>query len=338
MKVPVIVEFPEVVHQDTPQVVRAAYMTGCIASGAGLRAPLLKLVEESKLNSLIIDVKDYSGYILADLGNSQFPTGGSSCFVKDMRFFLADLGKKGVYRIARIAVMQDPMYAATHPLEAVQRKDGKGIWKDGKGLAFVDPGAKEFWNYIRDIATAAYDIGFDEVNFDYVRFPTDGALANMSFTHTGTTTKPAMMKQFFKFIGGEMKDKKIPSSVDVFGMVTTAIDDLGIGQKLEDIMPYVDYVAPMVYPSHYPPNFNGWKNPNSVPGPLTEFVMAAAVKRAAAAGFGPEKFRTWIQDFNYGKVYTETDIRAEIAGSEKVGVKSYMVWDPNNRYTDAAYK
>lgn len=328
---------PLVIHQKTPEVVRAAYMTSCIASGAGLRAPMVKLLDSTSLNAIVIDVKDYTGYISMDLANPGFPTGGKSCYVKDMREFLYELGQKGVYRIARVAVMQDPYYAENHPGESVKRKDNGGVWKDKKGLAFVDPSSKDFWKYIRDVASAAYDAGFDEVNFDYVRFPTDGNLANMSFAHNGSTTKQMVMKSFFTYIGGEMRARKIPTSVDIFGMVTTASDDLGIGQYLEDILPNFDFVAPMVYPSHYPKGFNNWKDPNTVPGPLTEFVMGKAVERAKAKGFGPEKFRTWIQDFNYGKVYTVTDVRAEIDASAKVGVKSYMAWDPSNRYTTAAY-
>lgn len=328
---------PKVVHQKTPDIVRAAYMTSCIASGAGLRAPMLQLLDSSSLNAIVIDVKDYTGYISVDFGKSEYPIGGKSCLVKDMHEFLYELGQKGVYRIARIAVMQDPHYADLHPDEAVKRKDNGGIWRDKKGLAFVDPSSKDFWKYIRDVASDAYAAGFDEVNFDYVRFPTDGNLANMSFAHNGSTTKQMVMKSFFTYIGDEMRARKIPTSVDIFGMVTTASDDLGIGQYLEDIMPHFDYVAPMVYPSHYPKGFNNWKDPNTVPGPLTEFVMGKAVERAKAKGFGPDKFRTWIQDFNYGKIYTATDVRAEIESSAKVGVKSYMAWDPSNRYTDAAY-
>lgn len=330
-------ERPLVVHIKTPEIVRAAYMTSCIASGPGLRAPLLGIIDRTKINSVVIDVKDYTGYISVDFGNSNYPTGGKSCLVKDMHQFLYELGNKGIYRIARIAVMQDPYYAANHPDQAVHRKDNGGVWKDKKGLAFVDPGSTKFWEYNRDIAYDAYKAGFDEVNFDYVRYPTDGSLANMSFTLTGTSTKQQMMKKFFAYMGKSMRDKEIPSSVDIFGMTTTATGDLGIGQLLEDVLVSFDYVAPMVYPSHYPTGFNQWRDPNSVPGPLTEYVMGEAVRRAKVLGLPATKLRTWVQDFDYGKDYTSADVKAIIAGSEKVGVKSYMAWDPSNRYTESAY-
>jgi hypothetical protein len=139
-------------------------------------------------------------------------------------------------------------------------------------------------------------------------------------------------------------------------MTTTNTDDLGIGQVLEDALLTFDYVAPMVYPSHYPPNFNGWRDPNLVPYELLKFVMDSAVRRADAleakeAGFVEststpafiasgkysKKLRSWIQDFDYGKVYTEADVRAQIKGTYDAGLTSWMAWDPSNKYTPSAY-
>ena len=189
-------ELGPVNHIKTPEVVKAFYMTSCIASGAGLRSPLTKMIDRTQINSIVIDVKDYTGYISVDFNNPNYPIGGKSCLVKDMREFLAELGSKGVYRIARIAVMQDPYYAEKHPDQAVKRKDNGGVWKDKKGLAFVDPASTPFWEYNRDIAYDAYSIGFDEVNFDYVRYPTDGSLSNMSFNLKASSTKESTMKKF----------------------------------------------------------------------------------------------------------------------------------------------
>ncbi len=328
---------PVVEHIKTPSVVKAFYMTSCIASGVSLRSPMLGIIDRTEINSIVIDVKDYTGYVSVDFGNPDYPIGGKSCLVRDMKEFVAYLHSKGIYTIARIAVMQDPYYAEKHPDQAVKRKDNGGVWKDKKGLAFVDPSYKEFWDYNKNIAIDSYKIGFDEVNFDYVRYPTDGSLSNMSFKLGASSTKASVMKDFYVYMGGAMKEKGIPSSVDIFGMTTTAKDDLGIGQVIEDALVSFDYVAPMVYPSHYPKNFNGWKDPNMFPGPLTEFVMGESVNRAVAIGLSANKLRTWVQDFDYGKDYTATDIRAIIEASRKVGVNSYMVWDPSNKYTEAAY-
>jgi hypothetical protein len=330
-------KLPDVVHLKTPEVVRAMYMTSCIASGKNLRAPLLGIIDRTSINSVVIDVKDYTGYLSVNFGDKNYPIGGKSCLVSDMHQFLSELGNKGIYRIARVAVMQDPYYAAKNPAQAVLRKDNGKVWVDKKGLAFVDPGSEEFWKYNRDIAYKAYEAGFDEVNFDYVRYPTDGNIGNMSFKLTGTSTKADMMRKFYIYMGKAMKDKNIPSSVDLFGMTTTATGDLGIGQILEDALINFDYIAPMVYPSHYPAGFNGWKNPNMFPGPLTEYVMGESVRRAKVMGLPVSKLRTWVQDFDYGKDYTKADIQAIIKASEKVGVPSYMVWDPSNKYTESAY-
>jgi hypothetical protein len=370
-------------HVKTPKDVRALYMTSCYGSQTKLRKHVIDMIKAENLNAIVIDVKDYTGYVSFDTGDARFSTEGSPCVVSDMPALLKELGDKNIYRIARVTVMQDPHYAESHPAQAVQWKTG-GVWKDKKGLAFVDPADRDFWAYIRDLAKVTYAAGFDEINFDYVRFPTDGNLKNAKFplsekvakdtykdVVTATTTKTIVvtdkktfatstktvvvtpgstkrvlvstmksevMKSFFEYIGKEMKTAGIPTSVDLFGLVTTARDDLGIGQVLEDAMPNFDYIAPMVYPSHYPQGAFGLGNPNHVPGKIIDKAMEGAVARAKAQGYGPDKFRTWIQDFSYGGHYGVPEIRAQIAGSHKNGVMSYMAWDPKNKYTAGAYK
>lgn len=370
-------------HQKTPSSVRSLYMTACYGAQENLRNHVIDTITSNNLNAIVIDVKDYTGYVSFEMNDPRYETKGAKCVVKDMPKLLKELGDKHIYRIARITVMQDPKYADAHPETAVQWKAG-GVWRDKKGLAFVDPSDKGFWDYIAGMAKASYAAGFDEVNFDYVRFPTDGNLKSATFPisekvakdeykdiFTATTTKivvvkdkkthatstktvvvkPAtnkrvlvstmkaeVMKSFYQYLGGEMRKSGIPSSVDLFGLVTTAHDDLGIGQVLENAMPNFDYVAPMVYPSHYPHGSFGYGNPNTVPGPIVDKAMSGAVARAKLAGFDGSKFRTWIQDFNYGGHYGVPEIRAQIAASEKNGVNSYMVWDPKNHYTPSAYK
>ena len=159
-----------------------------------------------------------------------------------------------------------------------------------------------------------------------------------------------------------MQNAHIPSSADLFGMTTTNTDDLGIGQILESALLSFDYVAPMVYPSHYPPNFNGWKDPNLYPYEIIKFAMSRAVVRAnsleqkesgwvapapvssttPSAKFAPKglystKLRPWIQDFDYGKVYTEADVRAQKKATYDSGLTSWIAWDPSNKYTHGAY-
>lgn len=356
-----------VTHIAPPSVVKAAYMTSCIASGKKLRAPLVQLLDETELNALVIDIKDFTGFVSFETGDARFPLNTKGCYVPDMKEFIGELHKKNIYVIGRVTVMQDTTYPKSHPDAAVKRRSDGATWKDKKGLTFIDPGAIEYWDYMIDLGKVSYATGFDEINYDYIRFPSDGDMSNITFARTGTTTKAAMMKKFYEHLGGGMRKAGIPISADLFGMTTTNTDDLNIGQVIEDALRNFDFVAPMVYPSHYPTGFNGWKNPNSVPYEIVKFSMDRAVMRANALeqkesgwvapqvgtttagamassspkfipkGIYANKLRPWIQDFDYGKVYTEVDVRAQKKAVRDSGLTSWMVWDPSNKYTPSAF-
>jgi hypothetical protein len=127
------------------------------------------------------------------------------------------------------------------------------------------------------------------------------------------------------------------TSADLFGMTTNNTDDLGIGQVLEKALPYFDFIAPMIYPSHYPKGFHGIANPAEKPYEIITIAMKKGIERASVMGYGPEKFRPWIQDFNLGAIYTESMVRAQINALENLGIYSYMSWDPANKYKKGAY-
>lgn len=357
-----------VTHLPTPTPLRGAYMTSCIASGKKLRAPLTRLIETTELNALIIDIKDFSGMVSIDTGDSRFVVNKNGCTIPDIKEYIADLHAKGIYVIGRVTVMQDSTYTKAHPEDAVKKKSDGTTWKDKKGLAFVDPRAKNYWKYMVDLGKLSYALGFDEINYDYIRFPSDGDMANADLTLSGSTTKSSVMAEFYEYLGSHLRTANIPTSADLFGMTTTNTDDLGIGQIIEDALRSFDYVAPMVYPSHYPPYFNGWKDPNMHPYDIVYFSMSRAVERANAleeklSGWTPppvatstatgtpplprvtyvptgkyaSKLRPWLQDFNYGKIYTEADVRAQIKATYDAGLDSFMMWDPKNVYTKSAY-
>jgi len=345
-----------VTHLQTPIPLKAVYMTSCIASGAKLRAPIVKLLETTELNAVVIDIKDYTGMISFQSDDPRFVSNSKGCFVADMKEFIAALHEKHIYVIGRVTVFQDQTFSKSNPDAAVKQKSNGASWKDKKGLMFIDPGAMEYWDHMVALGKSAYAIGFDEINFDYIRYPSDGNMANALFTRSGSSTKAVVMKKFYSYLGSHMRDAQIPTSADLFGMTTTNKDDLGIGQVIESALMSFDFVAPMVYPSHYPPNFNGWKNPNLVPYEIVKFSMSHAVERANALEakesgfilststpkFNPtgkyaNRLRPWIQDFNYGKKYTEADVRAQMKAVHDSGLTSWMSWDPSNKYTVSAY-
>lgn len=351
-----VVKKKEVKHVETPEAVKAVYMTQCAASTPSFRKNLLALIEDTELNSIVIDIKDYSGTVSFTTGNPKIDgLGGSGCKVSDMKEFVEELHNKSVYIIGRVTVFQDPLYTKLHPELAVKRKSDGGVWHDRKGLSFIDVGAKPFWDYTVAIATSSYAIGFDEINFDYIRFPSDGDMKDIAFTHTGTTTKKEMLRQFFEYVDLRLQNEnlkpRLVTSADLFGMTTTNTDDLGIGQILEYALLNFDYVAPMVYPSHYPPKFNGWLDPNKVPYDIVKFAMEGAVSRANALyaeiasttpnapvlkRINPLQLRPWLQDNDYPVHYTGEMVRKQIQATYDVGLTSWMLWDPSNQYTKSA--
>jgi len=324
-------------HIKTPEAVKAIYMTSWVASTRDWRRELVEFVKKSEINSIIIDVKDYSGKIAFDTEDEIIKKERSEeVRVNDMKEFIETLHDAGIYAIARITVFQDPHYSKKHLSIAVQKKNGT-LWKDKKGLSYIDPAAKEFWDYIVRIARASEQAGFDELNFDYIRFPSDGNMNDIKFPISGKRNKVEVLSEFFAYLDKELSDLPTPISADVFGMTTTNYDDLNIGQVLEAITPHFDYVAPMVYPSHYPPTFQGYKNPAAHPYEIVLYSMSKAVERLSAPTSTPTKLRPWLQDFDLGATYDAKKVRAQIQATYDAGLTSWMIWDPSNKYTRDAY-
>lgn len=346
---------PTVAHIATPDPLKAIYMTQCVVGTPTFRDSLVQLIDETELNAVVIDIRDFSGGIA-------FPTEhpllkdmiSDQCGARDMRAFVERLHEKNIYVIGRVTVFQNPLYTKMHPEHAVQ-KAGGGVWKDHKGLAFVDVGAQPYWETVVALAEEAYAIGFDEINFDYIRYPSDGDMKTAVYIKRDGKTKQELLEDFFKYLD-EQLPPEIVTSADLFGMVTTNYDDLNIGQVLERALPYFDYISPMVYPSHYPKGFNGWQNPNAVPYELMKFVMQSAVDRTVAATtpipslahtrigtstpavyqkpvYDKKKMRAWLQDFDYPVEYTPAMVEAQIRANEGIGLHSYMFWDPGNKYS-----
>lgn len=342
-------------HIATPEAVKAIYVSQCAVGTPSFRESITKLLDETELNAVVIDIRDYTGKISFPTENPVLKDMVSDdCGATDMKGFLESLHAKDIYIIGRITVFQNPYYTKLHPDQAVQHVRG-GVWKDRKGLAFVDVGAKPYWDTVVELANESYAIGFDEINFDYIRYPSDGDMAAAVYIKRDGKTKQEMLEDFFKYLT-ENVDEGMVTSADLFGMVTTNYDDLNIGQVLERALPYFDYIGPMVYPSHYPKGFNGWNDVNAVPYELMKFVMAAAVKRTVAEttsvpsyaytrigtstpalykkpAYPVSKMRPWIQDFDYPVEYTPEMVRAQIRANEELGINSYMVWDPGNKYS-----
>lgn len=358
-----------VTHIPSREPLYAIYMSQCVVGTPSFRDSLVKLIEDTSLNAVIIDIKDYTGKIA-------FPTDhplvadsvSDACGARDMEAFIKRLHEKDIYVIGRITVFQDPYYTSKHPEQAVQSIKNDGPWKDHKGLAFVDVSSKEYWDYVIALSEEAYAIGFDELNYDYVRYPSDGPMADASYKNPN---KAEALEYFFKYLHEHVAPLGVVMSADLFGMTTTNTDDLNIGQVLERALPYFDYIAPMVYPSHYPKGFLNLGNPNNDPYLVVNHSMKEAARRAEATStrvqtldgkpimetvvvpatgtmatstkevatglytkeaYSKLKLRPWLQDFDYGKDYRPEDIDAQIRATYDAGLTSWLFWDPANKY------
>lgn len=334
----------------TPEPLKGIYMTSWIASSKQLRDNLVKIVDETEINAIIIDIKDYSGKIVYPIENNDNlkAFGSEEVRIRDLKEFIEELHKKNIYVIGRIAVFQDAYFVKHRPDLAVKTKDGSSVWKDRKGISWIDSGSREYWDYTIMIAKQSRAIGFDEINFDYIRFPSDGNMQDISFPFSSTTPKATVMKNFFEYLhtkieaDGELAGLK--TSADLFGMVTNTYDDMGIGQVLENAVPYFDYIMPMVYPSHYPTNFQGYKEPEAYPYEIIKFALQEAVVRseALASSTGQNKIeyknkmRPWLQDFGLRMKYGPAEVRAQIKATNDVGLSSWILWSPSNKYTRGA--
>lgn len=381
-------------HVTVPAQVKAVYMSAWVASGATSREKIIDMIDKTDANAVVIDVKDYTGKISFEPKLATLTEEG--CFenkIKDIDAFIEELHAKNIYVIGRVAVFQDPCMVSKEPTWAVQNKNG-GVWKDRKAITWLDASNKNSWPYFADLARETYDRGFDEVNFDYIRFPTDGDMAAMRFSGLASSTKAHVIRDFLKYIDQELRgglganyvapkivkavklvkgaatsslavasttpEVVVPSatsligtkvynipefnapknrvmiSADVFGLVTEASDDMGIGQVFEDMLPYLDYMSPMVYPSHYAKGYSGYPKPATEPYNVVYKAMTRGVARATTMGQDPLKLRPWLQDFNMGATYTPAMVTAQIKAVTDSKLDSFLLWDPANKYTSGA--
>ena len=331
-------------HIKTPEPVKAVYITSWVAGMSEQRDRIMALVDETEINAVVIDIKDYSGKLAFQIDNALVAEVGSAeNRILDIRELIAELHEKNIYVIGRISVFQDPHYAQKYPGQAVQKASDRSVWRDRKGLSFVDPSSRAFWEYIVEVSKESYKNGFDELNYDYIRFPSDGDMNDIYYPLSEERLvadpplgKPIIIENFFAYLHEKMGGKGAALSADLFGMTTTSLNDLNIGQVLERAAPYFDFIAPMVYPSHYPPSFIGIANPAAHPYEVVKYSMDEAARRLVAASSTPRKLRPWLQDFDLGTTYTADMVRAQKKAVYDAGLSSWMLWNSANTYTRGA--
>jgi hypothetical protein len=301
---------------------------------------VLELVARTELNAVVIDVKGDRGLIpyrtavpLALEVGAQGPV-----IIKDFDGLMASLKARNVYTIARIVVFKDNVLAQHRPDWAIiDTRTGKP-WLDNEKLAWLDPFREEVWDYAIAVAKEAAAKGFDEVQFDYVRFPTDGKLsaARYSEPNNARTRLPAIAG-FLAKARRELGPTGVFLAADVFGYTAFNDNDTDIGQRVEELARHLDYICPMVYPSGYHRGIPGVRNPVAQPYEIVKESVRLTRKRSAP---GTVQVRPWLQDFrDYAfdrRIFGVNEIRAQIRGARDGGAVGFMLWNPRNDYTGGA--
>ena len=324
---------------DAPKV-KGIYSTAYSAGGARLDS-LLKLLDDTELNSMVIDVKDDNGYITFPSANPELlKYGKPQKFIRDLPALMAKLEQHKVYPIGRIVVFKDTALAKSHPELSFRRKDGS-IWSNGNGDSFVNAYRKEVWDYNIAVAKEAAKMGFKEIQFDYVRFPEgfENKAASLVFDKT-KDSRVDTIAAFVKYAKAQLEPLGVRVSVDIFGYAASVPAAEGIGQDFVKISKNVDVISPMIYPSHYGTGWFGVKDPDTNPYATIKGAMRDTHKKLDPIGSYKPVIRPWIQDFTaswLGKghyvAYGKAQVDAQIKALSESGVDEYLLWNAGNRYT-----
>ncbi|HEX9283585.1 MAG TPA: putative glycoside hydrolase [Gemmatimonadales bacterium] len=306
---------------------------------------LVRLADETEINAFVIDVKDDTGCLLYP---SAVPTaqqiGANQCVrTKDVRARLDTLDAHGIYPIARIVVAKDPLLAEGKPGWSVKDRETGGLWRDRIDIAWVDAYNDSVWIYAAHLAQEAVRLGFQEVQFDYVRFPDEPrermATAIFPARRAGETQREAV-RAHIELLRDRLKPLGVPVTFDIFGLTASATGDLGIGQVWEDFVNVADVVLPMVYPSHYYRGAFGFAWPNAQPYRVVRSAMSDALQRSRPLP-GSAEIRPFLQAFTLGRRlprYTPFEIREQIRAVEDAGITSWVLWNPRSVYQRGALR
>jgi hypothetical protein len=316
----------------TPFMVKALYLSSYGLASKKIREAAKEAIKLNKMNALVIDVKGDRGFIpfKVDIPLAEEVGAQKTILFKDIKGVVASLKEQGLYLIARIVVFKDDPLAAARPQWAVKSKGG-GVFRDREKLRWVDPFHQEAWDYNIAIAKAAAEAGFDEVQFDYVRFPDNRKVGFAKPANQNSRTEA--ITGFLKAAHQALASSNVMVAADIFGYVMWNLDDTGIGQKVDAALEAVDVVCPMLYPSGYQFGIPNYKNPVQHPYEIVYLSLKRAQERTGA---NPLRFRPWIQAFRdyafRGGDFSEEKMRIQIKASDKFGTSGWMFWNPRNVY------
>lgn len=331
-----------------PETVRGIYISGPMAGSSGLFQNILDDLSGSEINTVVIDLKNDDGRITCNL-DTPIVTEIGACkpYVQDMENLIQTLKDRGLYVIARVVAFRDPYLAEQKPEWSLHLADGS-LYRDRQGMAWVDPYCEDVWEYLVEVGTAAKEVGFDEVQFDYIRFSTEGTMKNVVFDEEVTKgrSKTEVITEFVQYAYENLASQGLFVSADVFGtIIGSEIDANAVGQVYTEMAKHLDYICPMIYPSHYGQGNFGIDYPDTKP---YETVLGALQKSKSVLDQAAEDdghvhnqaiVRPWLQDFTAsylgeGKYiqYGYEEVQKQIQAVKDAGYDEWMLWSAANKY------
>ena len=327
----------------TPPVIRGLYVNRWAALGQKVWQ-LIDVAKRTEVNALVIDVKDDRGLVLyrsrvplarAIGADTVIPMSGQR-----LRALLDTMRAHDIYPIARIVVAKDPLLASAKLDWAIRRRDDPTKpWLDKNRRPWLDPHQDGVWDYAADLAAEAVELGFSEVQLDYIRFPDEKRITSeATFPLANGRLRATVIRDQLGRTRARLKPLGVPFTGDVFGLTTSDTTDMGIGQRWEAFVDQVDVVLPMTYPSHYARGSYRLARPNARPYQVIDNALQDAKRRSAGIA-GAARVIPWYQDFSLGQPpYGAAQVRAQIQAGYDNGVLSWLLWNPGSRYTIAALK
>jgi len=315
----------------TPITIKALYLTFWGASNNSKTLKnILNLIDKTEVNAVVMDVKNEYGStsFLTSFKEANKYGAHKKRTNRNIQKFMKTMKERGVYTIARIVVFKDEIQASNNPQYAVKNAKGD-IWRNHDKMAWVDPFDKRSWLYTIKIAQEAAKVGFDEINFDYIRFP---AKEGLQFSKKNTqTNRIKAINGFLDLTQKKLRKYGVFISVDTYGNICWAKDDTGIGQTIESLSKHADYLCPMLYPSGFASGSFYLKYPSKHP-----YIVIYRSLKHLENTIDSKKLRPWLQYFrDYSKTrqhYRKFEINEQIRATQDTNTSGWMMWSPSSKY------
>ena len=345
-----VIWMADYVDKRTPVEAKGVYLSPEVTKDDAYMEELLHYLDTTELNAVVIDVKADSGAIVYAMENDTAKEIGALRTIVNIPKVVKTLKEHGVYVIARLVAFKDPILAKARPDLTFYNKDGSKFY-DSSRSAWVSPYKKEVWEYLASVGISCAEIGFDEINYDYMRFPTDG-VANIDWgAESATKSKTEAITEGIKYLCETLRMHDVYVSADVYGIVISSkVDAAAVGQDYKEMSRYLDYICPMIYPSHYGFGYAGIQYPDKEPAKIIKMALNSSNKRIAEIPVYQHRAicRPWLQDFTASYlgskngverylVYDAEVLRIQMEATYESGLTDWLLWNAGGYYTEDAW-